>query len=85
MNATALKHAIASNKVLNKLTTNFQVKLINHSNNFKKNRDCNGVLLWKCLIKYIYPTIKVLALNHKDLLYNMVLKDFQYNVKRFNN
>ena len=37
------------------------------------------------LMKYVYPETKVSVVNHKDLLDNESLKDFKFDVKRFNN
>ena len=84
-NAVMLKHVMAGKKTWNSLTTGFQVELINHSTEFKKGRDYDGVLLCKCLMKYVCPTAKVSASNHKDLLDAACLKDFSCDVKSFNN
>jgi len=43
------------------------MNLIDFSNNFKKSRDYNRVLILNYLMKYAYPTTKVLASNYKDL------------------
>ena len=48
------------------------------------NEDYDGVLLWAILIKYICPTTKVSSSNHKDELDIANLKDFSYDIKKFN-
>jgi len=48
------------------------------------NEDYDGVLLWAILIKYVYPTTKVSSSNHKDELDVANLKDFSYDIKKFN-
>ena len=42
------------------------------------------VLMWKYLLKCVYPTTKVSSSNHKDLLDAATLKEFKHNVKDFN-
>ena len=79
-NGTALKHVMAGKKFWSSLTTAFQVELINHDHIFKRGKDYDGVLLWKCLLKYVCPTTKVSSSNHKDLLDAATLKEFKLSL-----
>ena len=65
--------------------TEFQVDLMSHDHYFKRGRCYDGVLLWNYLMKCVRPTTNVSASNHKELLDAATLKDFQHDVRKFNN
>ena len=79
-----LKHVMLGKESWNSLTSYFQVELFESDDESKIKEYCYGVLLWAVLIKHAYPTTKVSSLNHKDDLYAMKLKDFDFDVKKCN-
>ena len=83
-NITILKYITERKKILNSLTIDLQINQINFSDNFKKSKGYNRVLILKYLIKYAYSTTEVSASNYKNLLDVAILKSFQFDIKKFN-
>ena len=64
------------------MSSDFKAELIDSEDDFKRNDDYDGALLWFCLMKNVHPTTKVSFSNHKDKLHKAKIKDFGCDVKK---
>eukprot|EP00957_Ditylum_brightwellii_P107482 8201077-Ditylum_brightwellii.AAC.1 len=71
-------------KIWDSLNLEYQLELLTEQASFQKGNNYDGVLLWYRMIKQVNPSTKVSVKNLKNELENANLKDFDQDIKRFN-
>eukprot|EP00957_Ditylum_brightwellii_P088563 6745514-Ditylum_brightwellii.AAC.1 len=71
-------------KIWNSLTLEHQLELLTEQASFQKGNNYDGVLLWYHMIKQVNLSTKVSVKTLKNKLENANLKDFNQDIKRFN-
>ena len=79
-----LKHVMMGQCLWNSLSLAFQIDLIPHKQEFKRNQEYNGPLLWDHICCRVKSSTTVGASKLKDDLERKTIKDFGNDVTKYN-
>ena len=83
-NQRLLKHVMLGRLLWNSMSPSFQLELLAEKDKFRRENEYEGLLLWHQIIKAVNPSTKLSVGNLKEELEGADLKDFEYNIKKFN-
>ena len=83
-NTRRLKHIILGKKLWNSLTSSFQIDIQVNRDEFQRNRECDGPLLWDFIRRRVNPSTSVGASRLKEKLESTTLEDMDHDVVRYN-
>ena len=82
-NQRRLRHVMAGKALWNSFTSVFQLELAGSEDEFTKNGEIDGLLLFYFFIEQTNPTTIVELSNLKDELESATMSDFNQNVKKY--
>ena len=83
-NNTRLKHVMMGAKLWDSLTPEFKIEIMGSREEFEKNDEKDGPLLWDFIRRRVNPTTTVGASRLKDDIETKTLDDFDHDVVKFN-
>ena len=83
-NQRRLKHVMMGWKLWNSLTAKFQIEITSGKQEFERNDECDGPLLWDYIRRRVNPTTTVGASKLKDDIETKKLSDFDHDIIRYN-
>ena len=83
-NRTRLKHVMMGSKLWDSFTPEFKIEIMGSREEFEREEETDGPLLWDFVRRRINPTTTVGASRLKDEIETKTLDDFDHDVVKFN-
>ena len=79
-----LKHVILGQKIWSSLTSDFQLELSTKKDEYSREDEFDGPLLWDTIRRHVNPSTTVGASKFKEEIEKVTLADFDHDVQKFN-